>query len=147
MSRHQVVIVELDHPPVDVLRLGARAAALCGVFAGAVRIAYTALPLSLTLNSLLWALMAGIFVSAVVVGLLVRPLEGYAGATLATTAALATLYSGGIQMGALLGWKYGFALLFLASGLFWLSAWAWTRREEALRPVATSADEPEAIRG
>lgn len=139
--------MEADHPPVDVLRLGARAAAILGVFAGVVRIDHLMPNVTWDASVLLWVVLSAVFVGATALALLRPRHEGVVGGALATSAAVATLVGGGVQPGAVLGWTHGYALLFFAAGLFFLSAWAWNRREEAVRPRRVHREDAEHVEG
>lgn len=139
--------MELDHPPVDVLRLAARAAAVCGLVAGATRLALYASPLALDVALLGWMFLCGVLFAGAVAVVLLPEFEAFAGAALVTGAVAATLLGGGVRFDTLLGWDFGFALLFLGSGLFALSAWGWSRREAAQRPARRPTEEPEHVDG
>lgn len=132
--------MEPDHPPADVLRLGARGAALAGVFAGAAHILTGPLP-AIDLTLLFWALIAGLAVSATVVGLFLPRFEAAAGAVLVFTATVATLAGGGVAFLGRLGWTHGYALLLFGAGLFFLSAWGWAWRDGELRGSPTPVED------
>lgn len=134
--------MESDHPPVDILRLGARGAAVAALFAGALRVLTGPLP-AFDLGTLAWVGVAGAFVSAAVVGLLLPRFEAIAGAALIALATLATVVGGGVDMVSLLGWSHGYALLFCASGMFFLSAWGWALREGTLPGAARPVEDPQ----